>query len=205
MGWYERRVLPRLVHWTCGVRPIRRQREKVVPRASGVVLELGFGSGGNLPFYDASAVTRVWALEPSPEMWRLAGPAVRGSGLSVEHLEASAEDVPLEDDSVDCVLATFTLCTVPDTAAAMREARRVLRPGGRMLFCEHGRAPDAGVARWQDRVNPLWKRLSGGCNLNRPIPALIEGGGFELESLSTMYLPGWRPVSYNYWGSARAQ
>jgi ubiquinone/menaquinone biosynthesis C-methylase UbiE len=204
MSWYERRILPRLIHWTCGVRPIRRQREKVVPGAAGEVLELGFGSGANLPFYDRGAVTRVWALEPSPEMWRLAEPAVRDSAIPVEFLEAPAEEVPLPDGSVDCVLATYTLCSVPDVGAAMREARRVLRPGGRVIFCEHGRAPDAGVERWQNRLDPVWRRFSGGCHLNRSIPELIEGGGFQIESLSTLYLPGWRPASYNYWGTARA-
>lgn len=205
MGLYDRYVLPRLVHFTCGLKPTMRQREKVVPRARGRVLEIGVGSGLNLAYYDAAKVTKLWALEPSPEMVRIAQRAARSAPFEVEFLGLPGEEIPLEDASVDSVVMTYTLCTIPDTAAALRQMGRVLKPGGELIFCEHGAAPDASVRRWQDRINPLWKRIGGGCNLNRPIPALIEAGGFRITSLDTMYIPGWRPGSFNYWGAAVAR
>jgi SAM-dependent methyltransferase len=199
---YGRYVLPRLVHLACGTRPVRRQRSKVVPLASGKVLELGFGSGLNVPFYDADAVQRVFALEPSEEMWELARDVVEASPISIEVVRAPAEEVPLPDASVDTVLVTYTLCTVPDPARSLAEARRVLSPGGRLVFCEHGEAPDQRVRRWQRRLTPLWRRLAGGCHLDRPIPDLLEAEGLRIDQLSTMYLPGWRPATFNYWGVA---
>ena len=202
MTLYDRYVLPRLVHFVCGQRLASRQRAAVIPRASGEVLEVGFGSGHNLPHYDAGAVTRLVALEPSEAMWQLARPAVERSPLPVEVVVASAEEVPLADASVDTVVATYTLCTVPDAGRALREARRVLRPGGRLLFCEHGEAPDEAVRRWQRRLDPLWTRLAGGCHLGRPIPVLVEAAGFRLVELSALYLPGWRPAAFNFRGEA---
>lgn len=202
MSLYERFVLPRLVHCVCGLETHRRQRLKVVPMAAGDVLEIGFGSGLNLAHYDPAAVRRVWALEPSAGMWDLAWEAVRRSALPVELLQVSAEEIPLPDESVDTVVMTYTLCTIPDAPRAITEARRVLRPGGTLLFCEHGAAPDERVRRWQERINPLWRRLAGGCNLNRHAPSLLEAGGFRIAELTTLYLPGWRVASFNSWGSA---
>jgi ubiquinone/menaquinone biosynthesis C-methylase UbiE len=199
---YERWVLPRVVHFTCSRRPNMRQRAKVVPRAAGRVLEIGFGSGLNLGDYDGARVERVWALEPAPEMWRLAAERVRAAPFPVEHLAAPAEEIPLDDASADTALVTYTLCTLADVGRALAEVRRVLRPGGALLFCEHGAAPDPGTRRWQERLNPLWRRLGGGCNLNRDIPALLAAAGFAIPELETMYLPGWRPASFNYWGRA---
>jgi len=203
LGLYARLVLPRVIDLACRAKPNRRQRNKIVPKATGRVLELGFGSGLNLEFYDPGRVERIWALEPAAEMWRLARAASERSPIRVEWLEAGAERVPLPDASVDTVLVTYTLCTIPDVDAALAEARRVLAPGGRLLFCEHGEAPDPGVRRWQRRLNPVWSRLGGGCNLDRPIPALLGRGGFEIAELETMYLPGWRPATFNFWGSAK--
>lgn len=202
MGLYARYVLPRLVHLTCAQRPTMRQRQKIVPRASGRVLEIGFGSGLNLPYYDPGRVTGLWGLEPAPEMTRLADEAVRGVDFAVELIHRPAEEIPLADDSVDSVVVTYTLCTIPNAHVALGQIRRVLKPSGRLLFCEHGLAPDDEVRRWQDRLNPIWRRLAGGCELNRAIPELIEGGGFRIERIETIYLPGWRPASFNYWGSA---
>jgi ubiquinone/menaquinone biosynthesis C-methylase UbiE len=202
VGLYRRFVLPRLIHLVCGARPNRLQREKIVPLAAGEVLEIGFGTGLNIPFFDPTTVSRVRALEPAEEMWELARKAVEASPVPVEPLLASAEAIPLPDASVDTVLVTYSLCTIADPDRALRESRRVLRRGGRLLFCEHGVAPDAHVQRWQERLNPVWRRFSGGCSLNRDIPSLIEASGFSVDSLSTMYLPGWRPATYNYWGSA---
>ncbi|MDX1503733.1 MAG: class I SAM-dependent methyltransferase [Thermoanaerobaculia bacterium] len=202
MGLYQRYLLPRLIDLSCGTKPVRKQREKVVPRARGRVLEIGIGSGRNLPFYDREKVTRLWGLEPAPEMRRLAEPVAARVGLEVVWLDLPGEEIPLDDGSVDTVVMTYTLCSIPDTRAALRQMARVLAPGGRLLFCEHGASPEPAVRRWQDRVNPLWKRLAGGCHLNREIPALLEEGGFVIEDLETMYTPGWRPASFNYWGSA---
>ncbi|MDE3053754.1 MAG: class I SAM-dependent methyltransferase [Gemmatimonadota bacterium] len=202
MGWYRRFVLPRAVHWACGLDTHMRQRAKVVPQARGRVLEVGVGSGLNLAFYDPSVVTKLWALEPSAPLLRMAERAPRAAALDVEFIGLPAEEISLDDASVDTVVVTYTLCTIPDVGAALRHMRRVLRPGGRLLFCEHGVAPDQRVRRWQDRLNPVWKPLAGGCNLNRPIPALIEAAGFRITKLDTMYLPGWRPAAFNYWGEA---
>mgnify|MGYP001817619080 FL=1 len=204
MGLYARYVLPRVVHYACGQRPAMRQREKVVPLAEGRVLEVGIGSGLNLAFYDAGKVEKVWGLEPSPEMVKLAEEPAAAVDFEVEFIGLPGDEIPLDDGVADAVVLTYTLCTIPETEPALRQMARVLAPGGKLLFVEHGAAPDTSVRRWQDRVNPLWKRLGGGCHLNREIPSLIEQGGFRLESLETMYLPGWRPGNFNYWGSARA-
>ncbi|MBK6981568.1 MAG: class I SAM-dependent methyltransferase [Betaproteobacteria bacterium] len=202
MGLYDRHVLPRLVHLACGLKPTMRQRGKVVPQARGRVLEVGIGSGLNLPFYDAAKVSKVWGLDPSQEMIGMARRAAASLPFEVEFIGLPGDEIPLDDASIDTVVVTYTLCTIPDAAAALRQIDRVLRPGGELIFCEHGEAPDAGVRRWQDRLNPVWKRLAGGCHLNRPIPALIEAGGFRITRLETMYVPGWRPASFNYWGAA---
>ena len=202
MGLYRRYILPRVVHFTCGLKPNMRQREKGVPRARGRVLEIGIGSGLNLPYYDSAKVSKLWGLDPSPEMTRMAKRTAGSPPFEVEFIGLPGDEIPLADHSVDTVVVTYTLCTIPDTAPALRQMNRVLRPGGELIFCEHGAAPDASVRRWQDRLNPIWKQLGGGCNLNRPIPMLIEAGGFRITSLDTMYLPGWRPASFNYWGTA---
>ena len=202
MGLYGKYVLPRVVHLACSARPNMRQREKLVPLASGRVLEVGMGSGLNLPFYDARRVTKVWGLEPSPEMSKMASAAVEAVAFDVEFVSAGGEQIPLDSESFDTVLMTFTLCTIPDAELALREIARVLKRGGQLLFCEHGAAPDAGVLRWQNRINPLWRQLAGGCHLNRNIPGLIRRGGFEITRMDTMYIPGWRPTSFNYWGTA---
>jgi ubiquinone/menaquinone biosynthesis C-methylase UbiE len=202
VGLYSRYVLPRIVHLTCSSGPATRQRQKLVPRARGRVLEVGIGSGLNLGFYDPALVDGVWGLDPSPEMIDLAAEAARDLPFELEFVSAGAEDMPLGSDQFDTVLLTYTLCTVPEVEAALREIARVLKPGGELLFCEHGKAPDAGVRRWQDRIDPLWHRLGGGCHLNRDIPGLIERGGFDITGMESMYIPGWRPASFNVWGSA---
>jgi len=202
MGFYAKHVLPKLVHLSCSTKPVMRQREKVVPLARGRVLEIGIGSGLNLPYFDAGKVTKVWGLDPSPEMRRIAERAAQSVEFEVELIDLPSEEIPLEADSVDTVLVTYALCTIPETEPALRQMARVLKPGGDLVFCEHGAAPDEGVRRWQDRLNPVWRRLGGGCNLDREIPKLIEQGGFKIRGMDTMYLPGWRPATFNYWGTA---
>ncbi len=206
MGFYDRYVVPVLITLACGVGPIRKQREKVVPLAEGVVLELGFGSGLNLAHYDRSKVTRIFALEPAPGMLARARRTVAHSELPVEILAETAEALSLPPSSVDTVLVTYSLCTIPDPVAALAGARRALKAGGRLLFCEHGRAPEEAVRRTQARIEPIWRVIGGGCHVTRDIPALITAGGFEVERLETMYLPGTPKWSgFNYWGSARAR
>jgi len=202
MNVYEKYLLPRLVNYSCGLKPMMKQREKVVPLAEGRVLEIGIGSGLNLPFYTPGKVKHLWGLDPSQETWALAHDKHKIFDFDVEFIEASAEDIPLDRGSADTVLITYTICTIPDAVSALREARRVLKSGGNLLFCEHGLAPDENVQRWQNRLNPLWKRIGGGCNLNRQIPELIQQAGFSIRSMDTMYIPGWKPASFNYWGVA---
>ncbi len=202
MSWYEEKVLPRLINVACSSKPAYKQREKVVPRASGDVLEIGFGSGLNLAHYDQDKVRRIWGLEPSEGMRRLAEKPIANSGLDVELIDLPGEEIPLEDNSVDTVLITFTLCTIPEVATALDGMRRVLKPGGQLLFSEHGKAPDANVVKWQDRMNPVWKKVSGGCNMNRDIPALLGAAGLEIQDDNRMYVPGLKSLSYMYWGAA---
>lgn len=202
MSLYEEHFLPRLTNLACSARPARKQREKIVPRAYGEVLEIGFGSGLNLPYYDRRKVRRVFALEPSAGMRRLARDRIEAAAIDIEFIDLPGEEIPLDDHSVDSVLVTYTLCTIPDASAALEGMRRVLRPGGHLFFCEHGKAPDAGVYRWQRRLNPAWRRIAGGCNMDRDIPALLERSGFTVEDDNRMYIPGIRALSYNYWGAA---
>ena len=200
MGFYTRYVLPRATHFVCSHKSVSDQRRKVVPQAKGQVLEIGIGSGLNLPFYDPRKVQRVWGLEPQIEMWRQAD--TRNIEFPVEHLEASAESIPLKDGRADTIVVTYTLCSVTGLIDALRDMRRVLKPGGELLFCEHGAAPQHKVRRWQERLNPIWGKLSGGCRLNLEIPALLESGGFKIRSMEKGYIGGPRFSGFNYWGRA---
>jgi ubiquinone/menaquinone biosynthesis C-methylase UbiE len=205
MGFYEKHILPHFINCACSTKPMMKQREKIVPRARGTVLEVGIGTGLNLPYYDADRVQRVIGLDPSERSWELAGERARHVRFDVEFIGLPGEQIPLDDDAVDTVLVTFSLCTIPDPVSALQGMRRVLKPGGRLLFCEHGLAPDTSVARWQARINPIWRPIAGGCNLNRDIPALIHSGGFAVDTLETAYLPGTpRFAGFNYWGGASA-
>ena len=204
MGFYEKYVLPRFINCACSTKPMMNQREKVVPLASGTILEIGIGTGLNLPYYRSENVERLIGLDPSEESWELAGERAAHLDFDVEFIGLPGEEIPLDANSVDTVLVTFSLCTIPDPIAALEGMRRVLKPGGRLLFAEHGQAPDPGVVKWQDRLDPLWGKIAGGCHLNRPIPSLIESAGFAVETLETLYLPGTpRFAGFNYWGSAR--
>lgn len=203
MSFYEDRVLPRMINIACSSKPTRKQREKIVPRAYGDVLEIGIGGGLNLPFYDRENVRKIFGLEPSDGMRRSAAKNIAASGLDVELIDLPGEQIPLDDNSVDSVLVTYTLCTIPDAVTALRGMRRVLKPNGRLFFCEHGKAPDDDVHKWQNRLNTGWRFFAGGCNMNRDIPALLRDGGFDIEDDNRMYIPGVRALSYNFWGAAR--
>lgn len=202
MGFYERRLLPALIDFSMRQKPIMRQRSKVVPKARGKVLEVGIGSGLNLEFYDPTEVEKVWGLDPSFELQRKARLRAARAGVKVDFVGLSSETIPFESDFFDTVVVTYTLCSIPDVNAALAEMRRVLRADGRLLFCEHGRSPDAPVRRRQESMERWWQKIAGGCHLTRPVPELLRASGFAVEELSAAYLPGPRPLTYNYWGVA---
>ena len=202
-SFYDRFILPKLLTCACSSSPMMRQRAKIVPRASGRVLELGIGMGLNLSFYDPDKVSAVVGVDPAAELRAAAVAAPRDPRLAVTIEDGTAEALPFADASFDSVVCTFTLCSVHTPAAALAEARRVLKPSGRLLFCEHGLAPDAGVARWQRRIEPIWKRIAGGCHLTRPIASAIAAAGFKLGRVESMYVPKTpRIAAWNEWGVA---
>ena len=203
MGFYNKYILPKIINAGCGTKPIRKQREKVLPLCKGIVLEIGCGSGLNFSFYEENNIHKLYALEPNKEMLRQAKSVVKEVNFPITFLETGAEKIPLEDDSIDTALLTYTLCTIPDPLAALLEIRRVLKKGGKLVFCEHGMAPENNVKKMQNFINSFWPIFVGGCNLNRDIPSLIKDAGFLVDNLETMYLPKtpkW--FGYNYWGSA---
>lgn len=202
MGFYQNKIVPCLIHLSMRQKNLLPYRQRVIRAAEGRVLEIGIGSGLNLGLY-GDKVGQVIGLDPSPKLLGMARDAAREASLTVELLEGSAERVPLEDRSVDTVVTTWTLCTIPDAGRALSEARRVLKPSGRLLFVEHGLAPEAGVRRWQDGLNPVWKRISGGCNLNRAISEIVRHAGFHIERLETGYMKGPKPMAFMYEGAAR--
>ena len=200
--FYEDRILPYLVDRSMRQPTFKEYRGRLLTAARGCVLEIGIGSGLNLPFY-GDAVRHVIGLEPSKRLLSMARSAGTATSQSIELLQASAEDIPLENASVDTVVSTWTLCSIPDVRGALADMRRVLKPDGRLLFVEHGLSPDPRVSRWQDRLTPLWKRVAGGCHLNRPIVQLIEGTGFRIDHVATGYMKGPRPMTYMSEGTAR--
>lgn len=203
MGFYARHILPRCLDKACGIGPIDKQRAKIVPLAKGRVLEIGIGSGLNLPHYDAAKVSTVIGVDPDAHIWARSEGRRAVADFPIERIGLSGEDIPMESDSVDTVVVTYSLCTIPDPVKALREMRRILKPGGDILFCEHGRAPDASVAKWQGRMDPLWSKLAGGCHSGRDIPNLLTEAGLETVELHQSYIPGPKVLSYNYWGRAR--
>jgi ubiquinone/menaquinone biosynthesis C-methylase UbiE len=203
MTFYQDRILPYLVHMAMRKETLVVYRHRVISAAAGRVLEIGIGSGLNLRHYGGT-VKHVVGLDPSAKLLSMAAHAVKRQALPITLLKGSAEEIPLCDKSVDNVVTTWTLCTIPDVHHALAEMRRVLKPGGRLLFVEHGRSPDATVRNWQDRLTPLWKRIGGGCHLNREIGQLITGAGFRLERMDTGFMKGPKPMTFMYEGSARS-
>ncbi len=204
MGLYNKYVVPRLIDWSCKSNPNMKQREKVIPSASGNVLEIGVGSGLNLPFYNKDIVNHLTAIDPSEDNWQQNVVDTQSLSFDFEFIKAFAEAIPADNNSFDTVVITYTLCSIPDTNKALTEVRRVLKTNGKLLFCEHGKAPDRATQMWQNGLNPLWKHLGGGCNLNRDIPLIFQENGFKMNKIETMYIPGWKPACFNYWGEAES-
>ena len=203
MSLYEKYVLPKFLNCACGSKPVARQRERVVPLAEGKVLEIGIGSGLNLPFYDKTKVDEIWGLDPSEELSEMARAVAIQEGMEVNFISSGAEEIPLPDDHFDSVLITYTMCTIPEVIRANTEIRRVLKNQGKMIFCEHGAAPDDNIRKWQKRINPFWGKIAGGCNIDRNIPSLIQDSGFDIIEIEEMYLPNTPKIAgYNFWGYA---
>lgn len=203
MSIYEEKILPHIINCACSSAPMMELRREVVPYAVGDVLEVGMGSAVNLSLYDTAKVNRVWGLEPSEGMRQRAQNNLQQATVQVDWIDLPGEKIPLEDNSVDTVLLTFTLCTIPDWLTALKQMKRVLKPDGQLLFLEHGEAPDPSVLKWQNRLNPYWNKLFGGCNLNRPTDQCLEKAGFEIEELNKRYVEGGpKFASYMYSGRA---
>ena len=202
MGFYANRVVPHLVNWAMRNRELQPFRQRVVSAAEGRVLEIGIGSGVNLPLYPQK-VTEVLGLEPSERLIRMSRNVVVRPGLNLQLIEGSAEAIPLHRNTLDTVVTTWTLCTIPDALGALQEVHRVLKPGGQLLFVEHGLAREDKIRRWQNRLTPIWRRIAGGCRLNRPIRDLIEKAGFQITEITTEYIEGPKLMTYFYQGRAR--
>ncbi|MDB4836653.1 class I SAM-dependent methyltransferase [Gammaproteobacteria bacterium] len=201
MGLYDKYILPKFLNCACGSKPINYQRQKVVPLAKGKVLDIGIGSGLNIPLYNSDKIDKVIGIDPSHELIDLAKELANDSKASIELVIGSAESIPYPDNFFDTVLVTYTMCTIPNVAIANKEMWRVLKDDGRLIFCEHGLAPDKKISKWQNRIDPFWGKIAGGCHLNRDIQKLITDAGFSFESLDKMYIPSTpKFAGYNYWG-----
>jgi ubiquinone/menaquinone biosynthesis C-methylase UbiE len=203
-NFYDRNILPRLCNCCCSIGPIKKQRKKIVPSAKGVVLEIGIGTGLNLPFYNKNNVTKIIGLDPSEHLTDVAKVVAEEVDVNLELIHSGAEKINLGDNSVDTVLITYTLCTIPDIKSSISEIKRVLKNNGNFIFCEHGKSPDRCIANIQSFINPIWGIIFGGCNINRDIPKIIHDADFKIDSIEQMYLPGTpKFVGYNYWGVAK--
>jgi ubiquinone/menaquinone biosynthesis C-methylase UbiE len=204
MSFYEKYILPRFLNCACASEPISYQRKKVVPLAEGKILEVGIGSGLNLPFYEKSKIEEIWGIDPSEELNSMAKKVAIEEDMNVKFITSSAEDIPFPNNYFDTVLITYTMCTIPNVLQANEEIKRVLKSNGKMIFCEHGVSPDENIKKWQKRLNSIWSKIAGGCNINRNIPMLIKSSGFKIEEMDEMYLPKTPKIAgYNYWGYAK--
>ena len=204
MSLYNKYILPKFLNCACGSKPINYQRQKIVPLAKGKVLDIGIGSGLNIPFYNSDKIDKVIGIDPSHELIELAKELANDSKASIDLVIGSAESIPYPDNFFDTVLVTYTMCTIPNVAIANKEMWRVLKDDGRLIFCEHGLAPDKKISKWQNRIDPFWGKIAGGCHLNRDIQKLITDAGFSFESLDKMYIPSTpKFAGYNYWGVSK--
>jgi ubiquinone/menaquinone biosynthesis C-methylase UbiE len=204
MSFYDDHILPHVINLAMRNRELRPYRERVLSQAHGRVLEIGIGSGLNLPLY-GPRVDAILGLDPAARLLRMAQDAANRSKIPVTLISGSAHAMPIDRGSIDTLVTTWTLCSIPDAGAALQEMRRVLTPNGRLLFVEHGSAPEESVRKWQNRLTPVWKRIGGGCHLNRPIRTLIENAGFRMIRLDTGYAKGPRPMTFFYEGCAAPQ
>ena len=202
MGLYGRYILPHVLDCACGLPAVERERARLVPQARGRVLEIGIGTGRNLPHYNPANVDTIVGLDPAAEMHPRARRRLSETRLSVSLMAVSAEQIPAEDDHFDTVLVTYSLCSIPDPSLALREMRRVLKPDGALLFCEHGRSPEPKVARWQQRLTPAWRHIAGGCHLDRNVPELLTDAGFSIDTLDSGYIQGPKPLTWHFRGLA---
>tara|TARA_B100001250_G_scaffold254907_1_gene219366 strand:- start:49 stop:672 length:624 start_codon:yes stop_codon:yes gene_type:complete len=203
VDFYEKYILPHLLNCTCNQKPFVHQRRKVVPLAKGNILEIGIGSGLNIPFYEAEGIDKIWGIDPSEELIAMAKNQVKDDTPDIELIISKAEEIDFEDDFFDTILMTYTMCTISNLSEAFTELKRVIKPTGKLIFCEHGMAPDENVIKWQNRINTFWPKISGGCNINKEIPSIIESSGFSISDLENMYLPKTPKVlGFNYWGTA---
>lgn len=200
MGFYARHILPHMLDCACSVKPIRKQREKIIPQARGHVVEIGIGSGHNLPFYDQSNIESLTGIDPDEFVWQKSAKKREEFHKPLRRLGLSGEDIPIKDGFADTVVVTYSLCTIPDPVKAVREMRRVLKPDGQLLLSEHGQAPDYKTRRWQRRIDPVWKKISGGCHSGRDICQILQEGGFATDTIEQSYFPGPKILSYHYWG-----
>ena len=200
---YDKYILPYVLNCTCGQKPFVKQRQKLVPMAKGKVLEVGIGSGLNMPYFDTSKIISVVGIDPSEELIQLAEKRIDDSMPVVDFVISKAEEMQFNDNTFDTVLITYTMCTVDDVSASLMQIKRVLKSDGQLLFCEHGLAPDEKIVKWQNRINKFWPTISGGCNINKNIPHLIGEAGFTISNMEQMYLPKTPKIlGYNYWGTA---
>ena len=202
MNIYKKYILPQLTHWICSQHDISVVRMEYVPLAKGRILEVGMGSGLNLPYYDPAKVKKIWGLDPSVQLMKIAKKKAAKAPFPVEFIERSGEDIPIDNKSMDTVLVTYSLCSIPDILKALNEMNRVLKPGGMLIFCEHGKAPDKVIMKWQDRINPTWTKISGGCHINRNIIRLVRENGFKIIKSESKYSSPFKLISFNYRGIA---
>ena len=200
---WSRFIQPRIISFACGTKPFMIQRTKIIPFASGNVLEIGIGSGLNIPLYDRDLVKKIVGVDLSAAMHSLAKERINESPVSIEFISADAAEIPLQDQSIDTIVCTYTLCSVSNPQQVLKEVKRLLKPGGKFLFSEHGNAPDESVVKFQHKLEPIWKFLADGCHLTRSIPDLLDESDMKIDKIETMYLPKTpRFVGYNYWGMA---
>ena len=200
---YEKYLLPKLLDKCCSTKPINYQRNKIVHCVKGTVLEIGIGSGLNIPYYNKSNIHKVYGLDPSAELCEMAKMTASDHQIDINFLIDGAEEIKLSSNTIDTILVTYTLCSIPNLNESLKEIKRVMRPDAKILFCEHGIAPDLNIRKWQNRINPLWSKMFGGCNINRDIPLILSDSGFKVNNLQQMYLPSTpKIVGYNYWGTA---